>query len=85
MSDKNLRPEDLDRLGQALITVTKELSVVKDRVRVLEAALTEAGALAPGAVDTLQPDDTLQTELEQERKLLINSLLEALAPDENQK
>ncbi len=82
MSEHNLRPQDLDRLGQALITVTQELSVVKDRVRVLEAALIQNGTLSSEAVDRLQPDEKLQQVLEQDRQALINSLLNVLAPVE---
>ncbi len=59
MADNNLRAEDIDRLGQALLSLTRELWVVKDRVRILEAALVEAGTLAPDTVDRLQPDPRL--------------------------
>jgi hypothetical protein len=78
MSTNNLRPEDLDRLGQALITLSKELWVVKDRVRLLEATLTDAGVLLPNAVDQLQPDAALQAELGKERTQLIEQVLGAL-------
>ena len=78
MSTNNLRPEDLDRLGQALITLSKELWVVKDRVRLLEATLTDAGVLLPSAVDQLQPDAALQAELGKERAQLIEQVLGAL-------
>ena len=78
MSDKNLRPEDLDRLGQALITLTKELWVVKDRVRVLEATLTDAGVIVPNAVDQFQPDTALKDELSKDRAQLIEQVLSAL-------
>jgi hypothetical protein len=78
MSTNNLRPEDLDRLGQALITLSKELWVAKDRVRLLEAALVDAGVLLPNAVDQFQPDAALQEELGKERALLIEQVLGAL-------
>ena len=81
MSEQNLRTEDLDRLGQALITLTKELWVVKDRVRVLEATLTDAGVMVPGAVDRFQPDTELSTSISAERAQLIQQVLGALAPD----
>jgi hypothetical protein len=83
MSSNNLRAEDLDRLGQALLTLTKELWVTKDRLRVLEAALVETGTLVPEAVDTFQPDEQLATTLETERAQLINQLLETLTPNSN--
>lgn len=78
MSANNLRPEDIDKLGQALLTLTKELWVVKDRLRVLEAALTEAGAIAPDATETYQPDEALTELLGQERAELIRNVLGAL-------
>jgi hypothetical protein len=78
MSTNNLRPEDLDRLGQALITLSKELWVAKDRVRLLEAALVDAGVLLPNAVDQFQPDAALQEELGKERAQLIEQVLGAL-------
>jgi hypothetical protein len=80
MGDANLQPEDIDRLGQALLTLTRELWVVKDRMRVLEAALANAGVLGVNAVDQLQPDSALQAELAAERARLIDSVLAALAP-----
>ena len=78
MSKHNLRPDDLDRLGKAIITLTKELWVAKDRIRILEAALVNTGALAPGAIDALQPDATLAAILETDRAELIDEVLSAL-------
>ena len=78
MSENNLRPEDLDRLGQALLTLSKELWVVKDRVRLLEAALADAGVLLPNSVDQFQPDAALQEQLGKERAQLIEQVLGAL-------
>jgi hypothetical protein len=80
-SNRNLQPEDIDRLGQALLTLTRELWVVKDRVRVLEAALAQAGVLGSDAVNQLQPDAALQAELAAERARLIDTVLAALAPE----
>ena len=82
MSEQNLRAEDLDRMGQALITLTKELWVVKDRVRILEAKLADAGVMAPDAVDRFQPDATLSESLSADRAQLIEQVLGALAPDQ---
>jgi len=82
MSENNLRAEDLDRLGQALITLTKELWVVKDRVRVLEATLTDAGVVPPDAVDHFQPDAELSAALSTDRALLIQQVLSALSEDQ---
>ena len=80
MTDSNLQPEDIDKLGQALLTLTGELWVAKDRVRMLEAALVKAGVLSADAVSLLQPDAGLQAELAAERARLIDAVLAALAP-----
>ena len=78
MSEHNLQADDLDRLGQALITLAKELWVVKDRVRILEATLAEAGVIVPDAVDRFQPDAELSESLATDRALLIENVLGAL-------
>jgi hypothetical protein len=83
MSKGNLQPEDLDQLGQALITLTQELWVMKDRVRVLEAALAAAGVIAADTVDNFQPDAVLQETLGKERAQLIEQVLGALERQED--
>ena len=81
MSNANLRAVDMDRLGQALLTLTKELWVTKDRLRTLEAALVDSGRLAPDAVERYQPNEKLFIELDNERAQLINQLLDTLTLD----
>ena len=78
MKDQALDRVDVDQLGQALITITKELCVLKDRQRVLETVLTEAGLLDRVNIDTYQPDQTLEGELRDERQKLINAVIDAL-------
>ncbi|NND55069.1 MAG: hypothetical protein HKN56_08890 [Gammaproteobacteria bacterium] len=75
---KNLQPADLDRLGKALITLAQELWVVKDRQRVLEAALAEKGITTSELLDGWEPDAALSATLEKDRAALIDSLLNAL-------
>ncbi|MBT8422363.1 MAG: hypothetical protein KJP03_04515 [Gammaproteobacteria bacterium] len=75
---KNLQPADLDRLGKALITLAQELWVVKDRQRVLEAALAENGITTSELLDGWEPDAALSATLEKDRAALIDSLLNAL-------
>ena len=81
MSNANLRAADMDRLGQALLTLTKELWVTKDRLRTLEAALVDSGTLTPDAVARYQPNEELSLELNNERAQLINQLLDTLTLD----
>ena len=78
MADQMLHPTDIDHLGRALIALTKELWIVKDRQRVLEAALVDAGLLDNVAVDAYQPDAKLEIELKAERQKLIDGVINSL-------
>jgi len=78
MSDRVLKVEDVDRVGQALLTLTMEVWVLRDRQRILEAALEKAGVLSAGAIDTYEPSDELKTSLRDERHRLIDSMLDTL-------
>jgi hypothetical protein len=76
-----LKPAQIDDVANALLVLTRELWVAKDRQRVLESLLTEAGVLAPGAVADHQPRGELAQELETERKRYTRSILSVLCPD----
>ncbi len=78
-----LSPADLDQLGQALITLTKELWVLKDRQLILEAALADAGIVAEEVVDRYQPDEMLNERLRAERQRLIDTIIDVLTADTN--
>ncbi|MGI9290812.1 MAG: hypothetical protein ACR2QG_06010 [Gammaproteobacteria bacterium] len=84
MSQTNLQPQDLDKLGQALLTLTKELWVVKDRLRILEAALADANVITPETVDAYQPDADLSELLDTECTQLIERVLGSLDESEYQ-
>jgi hypothetical protein len=78
MGDRNLRDDDIDRLGHALISLTQELWVMKDRQRVLEAALSKAGIIPDGTIDSFRPDEALQGKLDGERQQLIDNVINVL-------
>jgi len=78
MTDRILESDDIDRLGQALITLTGELWIMKDRQRVLEALLADAGVLDVTAIDSYQPNTALRNQLEAERKKLIDDVIDVL-------
>ena len=80
MSDRVLKVEDVDRVGQALLTLTSEACVLSDRQRILEAALEKAGVITAAAIDTYEPSDDLKTALRDERPHLIDSILNTLTP-----
>jgi len=79
MTQRVLNTEDLDRLGQAVISLTKELWALKDRQRILESALADAGFLGKDIVETYAPDEALTATLSAERRQLIDSVLNTLA------
>jgi hypothetical protein len=79
MSKPVLQPEDIDRLGDALIALTQEVWVLRDRQQVLETLLAEAGVLSPQAVESFQPDAELSAALDADRQQLINAVLGALS------
>jgi len=74
----NLGCDDVDRLGKALLTLTSELWVVKDRVRILEAVLEEKGIDVTELVESYQPDAKLTTALNNDRAVFIERLLASL-------
>jgi hypothetical protein len=79
MTQSVLNTKDVDQLGQAVISLTKELWALKDRQRILEAALVDAGVLDREAVETHEPDEALKETLSTERRQLIDSVLNTLA------
>ena len=77
-----LQPQQLDDLANGLLLLARELWVVKDRQRVLEALLADNGIIAPTAVANHQPGPDLATELVAERTRYTAALMEALCPSE---
>jgi hypothetical protein len=79
MTHVTLKTEDVAAIGQALLTLTKELWIVKDRQAVLETVLEEQGIAVKERVRTLVPDDGLEAELRAERQRLVSAVLDSLA------
>lgn len=75
-----LAPAQLDDVANTMLVLARELWVVKDRQRVLEALLAEHGVLVPGAVADHQPGPALAVELETERDRYTAAIMEALCP-----
>jgi len=78
MTERVLKAEDIDQLGQAVMTLTKELWVMKDRQQILEAALEDAGVLDRQVIDSYEPDQELVEALTAERRQLIDGVLNTL-------
>ena len=75
---KALKPEDIDNVGQALMTLAKELWVVKDRQMVTEAVLAKRGIDISEDVSRFQPDAALEAKLKAEREALVKKLTQDL-------
>ena len=75
-----LQPGQIDDVANALLVLARELWVVKDRQRILEALLAENDILVPAAVTDYQPGPALAGELETERGRYTAALMEALCP-----
>jgi len=67
-----------DRATQLALTLAQELWVVKDRLMLLEAALSAEGRALSELLDRQQPDATLRAALETERQRFIAKVLAAL-------
>jgi hypothetical protein len=76
-----LFPEQIDDLGRAVLLLARELWVVKDRQRVLEAVLEERGIDIVAAIRDFQPSGTLAAELEAERNRFASALVQTLCPE----
>lgn len=71
---KALKPEDVDKLGQALMTLAQELWVVKDRQLVTEAVLAKRGIDISEEISLYQPDPELDAKLRAARQALVLKL-----------
>ena len=74
-----LEDADMNGLGQAIITLTKEIWVLTDRLHVMEAVMAENGVDIVEQVKTYQPDEAMQAKLKVENEALIDRVLSAIA------
>ena len=70
-----LRPEDIDNVGQAILTLAQELGAVKDRQAVTEAVLKARGIDISEDVDTYAPDAELDAKLTADRQALVSKIV----------
>ncbi len=76
---KALLPEQLDNLGRAVISLTREICVLTDRMAVTEAVLAARGIDIAEAVDTHQPDAALQQRIDAQVNRIIGDMLSTLS------
>lgn len=72
---KILAPQDVDKLGEAVLSLAREVWVLTDRQMILEQVLADAGVDVREAVDKYQPDDALAGKLAQRRQAMIGEIL----------
>lgn len=77
-----LQPDQIDDLGRAVLLLARELWVVRDRQRVLEAVLGERGIDVAQAVSDYQPSGPMADELAEARDRFARSLVDALCPED---
>lgn len=73
-----LKTNQLDNLGEAILTLTRELWVLTDRVHVLEAVLEQSGLDVRDAVDRFQPSPAFQADLDARGAQLVEAIVGAL-------
>ncbi len=73
-----LKPEDIDKVGAAVLTLAKELWVVKDRQILLEEVLRRHDLDVTAEIDKLKPDEVLDAKLARERQDLVKKLMAEL-------
>lgn len=76
---KALLPEQIDNLGRAIISLTREVCVLTDRIAVTEAVLCAHGIDIAEAVETHQPDAALQGRIDAQVNRIIADILGALS------
>lgn len=70
-----LLPEQVDNLGRALISLTREICVLTDRQMVLEKILTDKGIDVIDVVENYQPDETLQSRLDERTGAIVKTII----------
>ncbi len=76
-----LRPEDIDKVGQAILTLAQELWTVKDRQKITEAVLKKHNIDISEEIDTFKPDAELEAELADARTALVRKVVMDLSGD----
>lgn len=70
-----LRPEQTDNLGRALISLMREVCVLNDRQMVLEKILADKGVDVTDAIDSYQPDEAMQSKLDERTGAIIKTII----------
>ncbi|WP_394728657.1 hypothetical protein [Altererythrobacter sp. GH1-8] len=71
-------PDQVDNIARAVLTLTRELAVLSDRVMVLEEILGQKGIDVREAVDTYQPTEEFQERADAAIKVITGNVIAAL-------
>lgn len=72
-------PNKIDDLGRAVVTLTKEVCVLADRLAVLEAKLEKAGVASVDELDTWEPDEATQARIDARMGAIIKAVLKEMS------
>lgn len=74
-----LGPDQLDDVARALLSLTREVCVLVDRVAILERVLDDQGLSVVETVGSYQPDEALEAEIKQKTQRIIDDVLASLS------
>jgi len=69
-----LKAEDVNGLGLAVMALSRELWVVKDRLKTLESYMESKGMLPPVAIDTHQLNEQQSSEMQRDLDRFVDGL-----------
>lgn len=76
---ETLVDSDVGNVGLALIALTREVWIMRDRMAVMEAVMAEKGIDISEEIDRYQPSAEMQAELKAEGSKLLGTVLRTLS------
>ena len=76
---KTLDSADIPGLGDAILVLAREVWVLTDRLAVMQAVLAKRGIDIAEEVETFQPDEALQAQLDEKSQRLLTEITNAIA------
>ena len=73
-----LKADHIDNVARAVLTLTREVAVLNDRVLVLEELLEQQGVVASEAIDTYQPSEAFQARADKSMQAITSAVIAAL-------
>ncbi len=73
-----LKAGNIDNVARAVLTLTREVAILNDRVMVLEEILEQNGIAASETIDTYQPTEEFQARADKSMQAITRAVLAAL-------